>query len=235
MALDVIAFIDEQFDRASTPRPTGKPTFLFLKKGYKARIRPLVNLDHAVVMKMHNKFANDAEHRINAVCASEIGQTCKYCELAPADKQLNAKTVLLLPVYVYQIVDAQGNIVTGKNEQGDDEPVKGIRILELSAYGTINAVLGIFRAYYKEEESHDIRVCDFVIEQQGEGQGKQFNTIPKAPSQFAVKLAQVTEARVRERVIEARPPVVQQSVASATANSSLSTQASIEVDDGPDF
>lgn len=234
MAVDVMNLIDQQFDRASSPRPSGKPTFLFFKNGWKARVRPLVNLNQVTVMKMHHKFSMDAESRVNAVCASEIGKTCKYCDLAPADKKLSPSISFMLPVYVYQVVDKFGNIITAKDENGEEQPIKGVRIIELTAYGTINAVLGIFRAYFKDEDSHDITKCDFVIEQSGEGQSKQFNTIPKSPSQFTVKLAQVTEERVRIRVIEACPPVVLQSAQPSTPSSASSSNGASD-DDAPEF
>lgn len=238
MALDVIGMMDQQFEKASAPRPSGKPTFLFFKEGHKARVRPLVNLNQVTVMKMHHKYSLDAEGRVNSVCAAEVGKPCKYCDLAPADKKLNASVSFMLPVYVYQVTDKAGNIITAKNEQGEDEPIKGIRIIELTTYGTISQVLGILRAYYRDEP-HDITVCDFVIEQVGSQQNKQFNTLPKAPTPMNDQMKRIQAAvpteRVRQRVIEACPPVVLQSVASATSNSSPSTQAAQEDDDAPDF
>lgn len=239
MALDVIGMMDQQFDRASAPRPSGKPTFLFFNEnGMKARIRPLVNLDRTTVIKMHHKWAQEKEGRVNSVCASEIGKPCKYCDMAPADKKLSPSVSFMLPVYVYQVTDRIGNIVTVKNEQGEDEPIKGIRIIELTAYGVISQVLGILRSYFKEEP-HDITACDFVIEQTGEGTNKQLNTIPKAPTAMPDGLkkavAMVPSERVKQRVVEACPPMVLQSASSASLPSSASSSASVEDDDAPDF
>lgn len=238
MATDVIAMMDQQFDRASAPRPSGKPTFLFFKNGWKARIRPLVNLDKATVMKMHHKFSMDAESRVNAVCASEVGKPCRYCDLAPADKKLSPSVSFMLPVYVYQVTDKAGNIITAKDENGEEQAVKGVRVIELTTYGVISQVLGIFRAYYKDEDSHDITACDFVIEQVGEGQSKQFNTMPKAPTAMNDQMKRIQAAvpteRVRQRVIEACPPVILQSAQPTTSQPSSSTNGASD-DDAPEF
>lgn len=207
MALDVMALLDQESARAAQPKASGKPTFLYFKPGHKALVRPLLNLDRVAVMKMHHKYSPDADARVNATCASEVGKPCKYCEMAIADKKLSAGLSFMLPVFVYRVVDAFGNPVTMKDENGVEKPVSGVRVIELTVYGTISAILQTLRSYFKDDDSHDITQCDWTISQIGEGQGKQFSTLPKSPSQFTVRMQPITEERVRTRIVEALPPM----------------------------
>ncbi len=107
MAKSVLDIMDEQIQRAKEVSASGgtyKPIFFRLtpssKKGIspnqEAVIRPLFDLDQVVVMAMHRQY-NEAEptRSINAVCARELGQKCKYCELAMTDKKMAASLVFV--------------------------------------------------------------------------------------------------------------------------------------------
>lgn len=213
---DPLAEIDEQLAQASAPRPTGnkRPVFLFFKPGHKALIRPLATLSQSVVMMKHDKFNADPKLKVAAICAKEEDHDCKYCQDVENDKKLEAKKRFFLPVYVYKVVDETGKTVTykEKDESGEEteKPVAGVRVLELSGFGVIGDVLKWFREFMKDEDNCSITECDFSISQVGSGQTKTFTVMPKQPRPMADHIKKVipTQDRVRERVLEAIPPVI---------------------------
>lgn len=215
MAVDVLSLIDQATDRANAPRASRKPVFLFLKEGEKALIRSLVNLPQAIVLSKHNKWNDNREYRVNAICAKEIDKGCEHCMSAQEleDKKLKASPVIFLPVYVYGVINVKdGSKVTytEKDEQGhESEPknVSGFRVLELTLYGAAFSILQAFRAYIRDEGS--ITRCDFTIEQMGSGQKKNFLTTPKAPKpvdpRIPAKASKIEEFRTA--ILGAIPPV----------------------------
>jgi hypothetical protein len=223
MAMSVLELMDEQIKKAKESPAGGsyKPTFLLLKNGHKALIRPLFNLDAVVVMSMHNKF-NQAEPKqsINATCARELDKKCKYCDQVASDKKLAAGVSFMLPVFVYGITDGEGKPVTYKDADGQEVAVSGIRILELKSFGAISTVLSWLREYFaecrKDDETYSLTSQDFSITRVGEGQKTDYTVLAKAPKPFTRNVSAITAERVRERVIEACPPVVLED-ASATA------------------
>lgn len=216
MALDVLNLIDKAVERASAPRKSGKPVFLFLKEGHKALIRPLFNLDEAIVLAKHNKWSENADYRVNAICAAELGKACVHCESAKTleDKKLAASATIYLPVYIYQVVDKTGTRVTykEKDEQGNEseKPVTGFRVLELPLFGTMFNVLKVFRSYMRDDGS--ICQCDFSIEQVGEGQKKSFVVIPKAPKPLGPAIQKAAAAldivKFHDAIMGALPPSI---------------------------
>lgn len=214
MSIDVLAAINQELTRASLPKASGKPTFLFLKEGQKALLRPLYNLNQALVIKKHNKWSENADYRVNAICAGEVNKSCFHCERAKDDKKLSANITFYLPVYVYSVTDTKtGNQITYKEKTEDgkevEKPVTGIRVLELTSFGTIGAVLKFFNSFYKDDESHTIIGRDFTIEQVGSGQKKSFVCIPKDPKPMSQQMKALipTPERLRERILEALPPL----------------------------
>lgn len=219
MAKSVIDMMDQQAERANTPQSSGKvaSTFLILGDKQKAIIRPVVNLDGAVVMAMHNRYhASDPSQSINAVCAAEVGKPCGACELAKADKKLKASATFMLPVYVYKIVYTKsgttkkgvsfkaGQEVTYKDVDGVEKPVSGNRILKLTFFGRIASVAEAFKSRFKEGDNLTRR--DFSLERIGDDTQTIYVLDPKDPQ--PKKLPAVTEARIRELVLEACPPMI---------------------------
>jgi hypothetical protein len=217
MAVDVLSLIDKATDRANAPRASRKPVFIFLKEGEKVMLRPLVNLPQAIVMQKHNKWHDNRDYRVNAICAKEIDKGCEHCVNAQEleDKKLKASPVIFLPVYVYGVIDVktgQKVTYTEKDEQGkESEPknVFGFRVLELPLYGAAFSILQSFRAYIRDEGS--ITQGDFTVEQMGSGQKKNFlTTPPKAPKPVSpaviAKAPKIEE--VRTAILGAIPPVI---------------------------
>jgi hypothetical protein len=212
---DVLSLMDEE-EKKAAERPSGQfvPTFLRLKDKQKARVRPLFNLDGCVVLPMHNKYNKAApKDSINAVCSSEIGLPCPHCQAAKdGDKQLTATTTFMLPVYVAQLeeknADGKWVPVTYKDSNDSDVLVSGLRIIELKAFGTINALLQSLRGLYREDDKHDIRQYGLVIERIGGDQQTKYTLLPKGPSPIpddAKKLVP-TQETVRQMVMAACPP-----------------------------
>ena len=185
---DVLSMMDDETKKASE-RASGSfiPTFLRLGAGQKARIRPLFKLDQCVVLAMHSKFnqSNPADS-INAVCSTEVGGECPYCEAAKnGEKGLGATTVFMLPVYVSVIEQrGEGDIWTPVTYKKDDKEIEvsGLRILELKAFGTVATIMQTVRGLHKEDEEHDIRRYGLIIERIGAGQQTKYAILPKGPS-----------------------------------------------------
>ncbi len=210
---NVLNLIDEELNRASAPRASRKPVFLFLSEGYKALVRPLYNLDKMLALSKHSKWNDDPDYRVNAICAKEIGKSCGYCERAADDKKLRASNFFYLPMYVYNVVDTHtGQHITYKDpETQEEKPIAGIRLLELSSFGRVSAILKFFMSFYKDPDNgHDIRVADFSIEQSGSGPKKDFIIMVKTPAPMSAKLQAIklTPEQVKQRILEACPPLV---------------------------
>jgi hypothetical protein len=214
---DVLTLIDNATERANAPKASRKPVFLFLSEGQKALVRPLFNLTDAIVMPKHNKWSENKEYRVNAICGVEIGKECQHCESAKtlADKKLNASQVIFLPVYVYQVVEAKTGVKVTYVEKDDagnetEKPISGFRVLELPLFGKAFNILQAFRSYMRDEDEHDIRVCDFVIEQNGAGQNKNFVVIPKAPKPVNPKITDHCPdiTKFHEAILGACPPLI---------------------------
>jgi hypothetical protein len=210
MAIDVMAEINSELSKAATPKPSRKPVFLFLSEGQKALIRPMYNLDSAIMMMRHNKWNDNAEYRVNAICAKEIGKTCEHC--ASDDKDMMLDKTFYVPVYVYQVIDVEtGQKLTYKDPDTEEQkPVSGFRLLELTAKGSIAAILKTLNSIYRDEDEHDITVCDFSIEQVGKGKKKSFVTLPKLPKPVNSKIQEACPSidKFHEAILAARPPLV---------------------------
>lgn len=211
--VDVLSLMDAESKRASEPRKSSTPTFLRLNDRQKARIRPLFNLSQVLALSMHSKF-NTASPKdsVNAVCASEVGGDCLYCAAAKDDRKLSAGVSFFLPVYLSTLEekgdDGKWSIVTFKKDDGTEQAVSGLRILELKAFGTINTVFQAIRSLYAEDDQHDIRLYGLVVERVGAGQKTEYTILPKGPSQMpdAAKALIPTADTVRSMILSACPP-----------------------------
>lgn len=194
-----------------------KPLFLWLKPGHKALIRPLCKMQDTITLSRHSKWNKDRDLNINSICASEVEKPCLYCEMAKEDKALKSKAVIYLPVFVYQIADEKGNIVTYEETQEDKSKItkevkNTVRLLELSAFGVIGDVLQYFWKFPLDPDNCQINECDFSIEQVGEGQAKKFITMHKSPKPMHDRIkavaASVTEEEMFKRIIDFCTPKV---------------------------
>jgi hypothetical protein len=215
MAINALDLIDQELAKAAAPKSSNKrPIFLFLKENHKALVRPLYNLTDALVLNKHSKWNDDPQHRVNAICAQEEQHPCKYCGMVADDKKLSAQYHFYLPVYVYSVIDqSTSQKVTYKEKQEDgsevERSVQGVRVLELTSFGTIGAVLKFFREFLKEEET-PLTSCDFSISQVGAGQKKSFVCMPKAPKPMGPQVKELipTPERLRERILDACQPAI---------------------------
>ncbi len=216
MALDILSEMEaEQKRAASAPKGAFRPIFLNndLKDGVKALIRPLWNLDAALLLPTHHFFNQaDPKQSVNAICGRTFGSECLNCDAAQNNKKLTAGKSFFLPVWLYaeqkQGGDGKWAVVTYKDQDGAEHAVGGLRILELQAFGRIADVLQALKTYYQEEDDHSIMVCDFIIEVHGEGTSKKITTMPKAPKLMApeVRSAIPTRDAVQEMILSVWPP-----------------------------
>ncbi len=232
---EVLAAMDEEEKRASE-RPTGTfvPTFLRLKDKQKARVRPLFNLSQSIVLATHNKYNNaDPKQSINAVCAQELGADCPHCTAAANDKKLTAGNVFYLPVYVSSVEQKNDNgtwIPVTYKKDDLEEPVAGLRILELKTFGSINQVYTSIRNLFKEDDNHDIRQYGLIIERSDVKRGDNqppnpiYTILPKGPSAMsdAGKALVPTPEKVREMILAALPPAGVTVVPSSPKSSAVS-------------
>jgi hypothetical protein len=201
--------------RAAAKAQAGKPPlFLFFKPGHSARIRPLYNLSEALTLAKHDVYNDNPDLKVAAICAKEIGQPCQHCQTAAGgNKKMTAGMRFYLPVYVYKVVDQDGNTITynetDENGNKTPKPVQGIRVLELTSFGSIGAILKWFRTYVKDPDNNaTITACDFTITQVGSGQTKTFTVMPKAPKPIDPRLKAIIPPldKVRARILETLPP-----------------------------
>lgn len=217
VTFNALDLIDQELTQASAPRVSRKPLFLFLKEGHKVLIRPLTDLKDAIVLKKHNKWSEDPSERVNAICASEEGKSCIYCQKSANDRKLNPQMCFYLPTYVYGVIDqstGQKLTFTRKDENGSEttEQVSGMRLIELSAYGTVGKILKAFREFMREEDNPAITELDFTLTQVGSGQKKDFVLMPKVPKAMTEQIKEIASSidldSIRIHILEACPPVV---------------------------
>ncbi|GCE17568.1 hypothetical protein [Dictyobacter kobayashii] len=240
-----LELIDAELSKASAPRVSKRPVFLFFKENHKALIRPLATLQQCLVFQKHNRFDQEPERRVNAICAAEVGAACVHCAAMAQEKKLAPSMYFYLPIYVYGVVDQKtGEKVCykEKNEVGEEveKPLQGVRVLELTSFGTIGAVLKFFREFMKDGENAAITEHDFSITQLGTGQGKTFVVMPKIARPLDSKIQQMTPTaeRLRERLLEALPPAVAEGIPLARdKGGEQATQAKQGAGDGsiPEF
>jgi hypothetical protein len=216
-ALDLI---DEQLQKAAAPKSTGKPIFLFLKSDEKFLIRPLFDLKDSVVLMKHNLWSEDPSKSVNSICAAEEGNACLYCQQAQNNKKLTAKLHFYLPVYVYKGVNQKTQSEITYEETQEDgskqtKSVKGIRLLELAAFGATGDILKWLREFVKEDDNCALTECDFALSQVGKGTTKTFIIQNKNPKQMSEQIAKLAKSvnleNVKARVLEARAPFIAES------------------------
>lgn len=205
-------------DDAKAAKSGGKkPLFLWLKPGHKATIRPLcARLSGGVKLMKHDLWNKDRDVSISNICACELkpAKPCLLCEMARDNKKVTAGEWFFLPVYVYQVVDEDGKVVTYEEKQEDgskvEKEVKGVRLLELTAFGRKAPLLKYFKDFPKDPENGLLNERDFTVEQIGEGTSKNFQPDKKNPKPMHESLKKVattvTEQEMYERIIAFCPP-----------------------------
>jgi hypothetical protein len=115
-----------------------------------------------------------------------------------------------------------------------ERPVSGVRVLELTSFGTIGAVLKFFREFMKDEDNGPLTGYDFSISQVGAGQKKSFVVMSKAPKPMDPRIKELipTTEKLRERILDACQPVIADG---AKANVINKIASEIDDDDVPEF
>ena len=254
--LNALDLLDAELTRINNLPPSQSrkpPMLLYLKNGYKARIRPLLNLNQVVVLNRHNKYSPNIEERGNAICGKHIDKECKYClQEAEGDQDLRPKKTWYIPVYVYGIQMLK-DVATGKvlpepvdltyeDKDKNKMYVRGYRVLELDLYGANKKLLTDFSSYAKDEDyDYTITNNDFVMEQNNvvaAGQKKAMKTItltikpnnnnkPLKPEVSAVIPSYDT---LLAQVLEHVPPFVIEDISASSGSSPLD-----ELEDDEDF
>ncbi len=201
-------------DKAAGRNSSKKPIFLFLKPGHKVSFRPVFRLDDCLTLQMHDKYHENRDYKVNAVCSCEIGEKCEHCDTAKVmkDRDLNAKPAFYIPVYVYSVFEGRVQVTYEEEEDGQKvkKPVRGFRMIECFKYGKTYSLLKTFRKYELDMRAHDISACDWTWEQEGSGQGKTFTLLYKEAEPMKPALAKATPSieRFKQSILDARPPVV---------------------------
>lgn len=124
-----------------------RSVFLYLKPGHTALIRPLYELDKCLALQKHDVYSDELQ--VAAICAAEQDPTadCFYCFKSANENnmRLSANYRIYLPIFIYNVTDEAKMIVS--DETGN--PLQGVKILELGAFGKIGDVLRFFRTYMK--------------------------------------------------------------------------------------
>jgi hypothetical protein len=201
-------------DKAAGRSSSKKPIFLFLKPGHKVSFRPVFRLDDCLTLQVHDKYHENREYKVNAVCACEKGEKCEHCDTAKVmkDRDLNAKPAFYIPVYVYSVFEGRVQVTYEEEEDGQKvkKPVRGFRMIECFRYGKTYTLLKTFREYERDMRAHNITACDWTWEQEGSGQGKTFTLLYKEAEPMKPALAKAIPSieRFKQSILDARPPVV---------------------------
>ena len=226
MVGDVLAMIEDQMARPVV-RSCGqrRQLFLYLKERQKTLIRPLVNLDAATAFAIHNRYHPDIKRKIYVVCAREVNKPCYYCQGGNRGEQVcDAEVSFMLPVFVYSLIDTRsGRQIMYRDQDGLDQPVSGLRLLELTAFGAVRDILATFATFVAA--GGDISECDWTLEQYVGSQGKFIVTKPRPLKPLGPQLEALipSEDLVRKCVLEFAPPI--SSVGRADVGSRISTSA----------
>lgn len=208
---DPMAVLEDEMTRAQAQTGGFAPFFFSIKDGERALIRPLLNINQYVMLRFHEKF-NQAtkKYDVSAVCAADFGHDCQHCKDAQGgDKKLNAQKRFYLPIYIHSALkkDPAGQKwaqLTYTDQEGNEQQVKGVRILEMKASSSILADLV---AAYNTADSHDITLYDFVIARKGSGLDTEYTTTlsPNAPRALPDDLPKISRDRIKSDVEFARP------------------------------
>ncbi len=211
MVGDVLAMIEDQMARPVV-RTCGqrRQLFLYLKEQQRALIRPLLNLDAATAFALHNRYQPDIKRKIYVVCAREINKSCYYCQDDMKGELLcNAEVSFMLPVFVYSLIDTRsGRRIMYHDQDGQEQPVSGLRLLELTAFGVVRDILATFSAFI--HAGGNISNCDWTLEQFVGSHGKCIVTKPMPLKPLSPQLEALipSEDLVRKCVLEFAPPII---------------------------
>lgn len=176
----------------SGPRSFVSNSIVLLTDGQRALVRPLVNMDGAIVMPMHDKFKNtDASLAsrkdqygamvaapIANLCAVHFGKPCAFCVNAKEQK-LEARFECFVPVYLYGIKNPDDSAAAYTDPDGNVKPVKGFRMLRLKQGSAIlNQLMSVFK---DADYGRDVTGCDFLVERHGSGMDTSYSCTPKPP------------------------------------------------------
>jgi len=180
---DPMALLEEEMNKA--PESGLKPFFFSIKSGEKALIRPLMNMNEYVLVNKHELFDNGSKKFVaRAICAKDLELECQYCLDAANNKKLTADKRFILPIYVHAVVNVETGLpVTYKDQDGNEQEVKGVRLLEMKRSSSI---LKDLVGAYNESDTHNITENDFVIRRKGEALETEYTVTPKAPSKFTI-------------------------------------------------
>jgi hypothetical protein len=238
MAMDVLSEMDEEKEQRQAEQGP-RFTFLFLtmrvgpKKngqpatvGQKLSFRPLYALDQSLLMQCHSMYNAATNVYTSAICAKEISKPCEFCRQAEVEQDkklkraLEPKKSLMLPTWLHGIreqFDLGGSwfALTAKGEDGQEKPITGMRILELTNFGAIEPVFLAIRHVHSGDAdediaSRDIRTLDFLMECHGVQTDKKITPGKKDPSPITAeaKAAIPTRENLRAMILDARPPRV---------------------------
>src|SRR5581483_2663707 len=206
---DVVAEMEAEQKKAAARSSAGSASWFMLKDGEKALIRCLLNLNAVAVILKHD-FYNPVTRKfeVNALCAVTSGLSleesqCKHCQTAKqtGNKKLLAQKYFVMPVWVYGVKNAQGQAVTYFDSEGNEQPVQGLKYLQMKATSDILATL---IAMYRD--GTDLTTLDLTISRTGAGTDMKYTTLPRQPQPFAVKdVPPQDRALIVQRIADLNP------------------------------
>lgn len=209
MVGDVLAMIDDQIVR-TTRRAGGQRSqlFLSLKERQRALIRPLLDLNAATAFAIHNRYYPAIRRKVYVVCAREINKPCYYCQQSAREEWCDAEVSFMLPIFVYSLINTRsGRRIMYHDQDGLEQPVTGLRLLELTAFGAVRDVLATFSTFV--HAGGNVSGCDWTLEQFVSAQGRLIVTTPMPLKPMNPRIEEITPPRelVRRWVLEFAPPV----------------------------
>ncbi|BCL83158.1 hypothetical protein ccbrp13_56230 [Ktedonobacteria bacterium brp13] len=208
----------QQAERAAKKAAGGdQPLILYFYDGLEILIRPMGDLNSAILAMKHHKYIEGGAS-IDAICAAEIGKPCALCQRAKEDKALAARESWFIPVYMYQATKTKDKdsyalpspeIVT-YTENDVRKQAKGVRVLEMKDFGAEAIILKTFRKFMADPANGRMMDRDFLIIQDGKGKGNKAYIVDKKDPKPRPDIAKITppQQRVWERILEKLPPIV---------------------------
>jgi len=198
----------DQIDAALTQakQSSAAKLLFFLKDGEKALVRPLGGISHLVMLPFHERFVNQKPDP-RAVCAKALELDCAWCAEAKAsgDKKLVAEPHFFLQIYVHSFwkrVNGALEQVTQKGADGTDEPVCGIRLLEMKVNGPTSGLLAVIKDTIADDPQAFSK--DYGIARRGTGPGTTYTFIAQSKVRpLPADLEIWTRARIRDEAVNA--------------------------------
>lgn len=214
---DATLEIENEIKRVAAKSGGNFGMFFSLKDGDKAKVRLLLNLNMVPSVIRHDLF-NPATNKpeVNALCSDtsilELPQgQCKHCQTVKTmtDKKqraaLTAKKHFVIPVYVYAVKNAAGETVTFEDQDGNKQPVQGVKYWQIKPTSDVmNNLLNLYRGN-EFLPGVNLTTMDLVISREGTGLETKYHVKDLPATPFTIDVPAQDRVTIVQRIADANP------------------------------